>query len=273
MEPDTVLGEPATLGRRAHVACEFGNLGSCEEHRNACLAGLKKYFLPRFQDGQYWGMNKPDWKKAADYSFADALDRHGWAWEFMRRNHEYKDDYDKATAGGYIYDPPKMAGEADQAWIARIVNTGDRPNKMRLAVALARKWHMSPPIQSPEIATPPNFDEGPPKRVGYDQVGEYFEDEEPFPPKKGYALLAFDLSRPLSNQVADANRHLTQLFQEWKKSGGKTVRPRNTSAVNWRVFLRIIDAEETATSKEIRGVIKDYHPASESPRSEAQSRR
>ena len=35
----------------------------------------------------------PDWRKAQDYSFCESLTREQWAWEFLRRNPEYRQDY------------------------------------------------------------------------------------------------------------------------------------------------------------------------------------
>jgi hypothetical protein len=32
----------------------------------------------------------PDWRHAEDYAFTADLTRHQWAWEFLRRNPDYR---------------------------------------------------------------------------------------------------------------------------------------------------------------------------------------
>lgn len=36
-----------------------------------------------------------DWRKSSDYSYLRQLDRSGLAWEFLRRNLEYRKDFAK----------------------------------------------------------------------------------------------------------------------------------------------------------------------------------
>jgi hypothetical protein len=36
---------------------------------------------------------KPDWRSPSNYHYLEKLDRAGWAWEFLRRNQEYRKDF------------------------------------------------------------------------------------------------------------------------------------------------------------------------------------
>jgi hypothetical protein len=36
---------------------------------------------------------RPDWRSPSDYEYLKQLDRAELAWEFLRRNHEYRKDF------------------------------------------------------------------------------------------------------------------------------------------------------------------------------------
>lgn len=36
---------------------------------------------------------KPDWRSPSNYHYLEKLDRAEWAWEFLRRNREYRKDF------------------------------------------------------------------------------------------------------------------------------------------------------------------------------------
>lgn len=40
--------------------------------------------------GDEWDEWRPDWKDESQYEFCDRLTAEGWAWQFVRRNHEYQ---------------------------------------------------------------------------------------------------------------------------------------------------------------------------------------
>ena len=45
-----------------------------------------------------WGVRLADWRKAEDYSFPPNFPRARWAWEFLRRNPEYRGQWDAALS-------------------------------------------------------------------------------------------------------------------------------------------------------------------------------
>jgi hypothetical protein len=200
----------------------------------------------------------PDWKNPADYKFTTELRRDpaSWAWEFLRRNNEYRSYYKKSTIGGAsVYDPPKNAGESDNAWRARVALAGGDPRKLALAVWSAYQWHMRPPIVDPDGSKVPTFESRFPRQLlFFDQACPYFDDEEPQPIAGHYAILVFDLRARLGPQLATARRQLRPL-----KSGLKQTRRRNISPKKWTLFLRLLDAEAAdAKPKEIRARIEVY---------------
>jgi hypothetical protein len=58
---------------------------------------------------------RPDWRDAEQYRHLLDLDRAGWAWEWLRRHAEYRDDYQDT--------PPEGAGGASQDQLIIIPRT------------------------------------------------------------------------------------------------------------------------------------------------------
>src|SRR5689334_15892912 len=120
--------------------------------------------------------NEPNWKVDADYAYTAQLDDQGWAWEFLRRNPEYREDWAKyctwkaplekeygkvdgwseitvgAVAKLWQYSPTKLAEESDDAWRQRATDIAYRVEKVLRPVAWGRAWGlkvMSDPSLSP----------------------------------------------------------------------------------------------------------------------------
>lgn len=43
------------------------------------------------------GSDEPDWRRAETYAYTAALTRTGWAWEFLRRNPEFRGEFSPAA--------------------------------------------------------------------------------------------------------------------------------------------------------------------------------
>ncbi len=85
----------------------------------------------------------PEWKNLEDYAFMEGEKPEAWAWEFLRRNPDYRTDWQQAKVSGekHIYDPPKKAGELEDQWMWRIgVKENGNPQKILRKTFLARKW-------------------------------------------------------------------------------------------------------------------------------------
>ncbi len=107
---------------------------------------------------------QPDWQDDAAYEYTKTLDLEGWAWEFLRRNPEYKADwaeflkkkselekvYGKITSWktkgleaepkAWHYDPPKKLGESNAAWRMRCITSDLDPVRSTIMVGPAKKW-------------------------------------------------------------------------------------------------------------------------------------
>jgi hypothetical protein len=115
-------------------------------------------------------MPAPNWKHPSDYpKKADDLTPQAWAWEFLRRNPDYRSDYNKvqtalakvkakrppapgnwlarpddpaADPDKRVYDPPLEPNESLHAWRMRSLMNGRDPKDYALELWYARKWKM-----------------------------------------------------------------------------------------------------------------------------------
>lgn len=56
----------------------------------------------------------PRWRETPNYSYVNELEAPDQAWEWLRRNHAYQDDYANFSEGGT--DPAQSAMSARQRW-------------------------------------------------------------------------------------------------------------------------------------------------------------
>lgn len=107
---------------------------------------------------------QPDWQNASTYEYTETLNLEGWAWEFLRRNPEYKAEWAEylkkktklekiygkiaswktkkleAEPMAWHYDPPKNPGESDHVWRMRCIAEGGNPDRTLIMKGLAKKW-------------------------------------------------------------------------------------------------------------------------------------
>jgi hypothetical protein len=187
----------------------------------------------------------PNWTIEQDYAFTATLDENGWAWEFLRRNPKYRNDYQVAQAC--------MSPHQSKAWCYHVTG-GDEPITSRLG----KKWEILGPIHDPNVDRPPIFMPSYPREPNFDDAAEFFDatpDEGgPALQLPEFATLVFNLHRPLAPQIERASKRLKdrQALVAIQKGPHK-------GSEKWPLYLRILDARETgATTADIVNSIKDY---------------
>ena len=99
-------------------------------------------------------MKKPDWKCIEDYDYIDQEDPVVWAWEFLRRNRNYRDDYEALKSGALkepFYDPPKKENETKKEWQHRCIQSDVEPRIFPPAIYLPRKWGLKHRMRNPAL--------------------------------------------------------------------------------------------------------------------------
>lgn len=189
----------------------------------------------------------PDWRKASQYSFPDDFPRPRWAWEFLRRNLEYRKDWaDALVREAEAWDSPDVSD-------IRIIveSAGDAPeDDRRTAVSkFATKWLLQASLFDPNLDHPP---------------GPIFEPD--------FGLLAFMLrgatfqARGLDFPIAEFNLRLPLAPQLEAIEGqlrsaqeSRRIQPRKfkNHRKHWVQYLRLLDADlDGRTPKQIADALQ-----------------
>lgn len=230
-----------------------------------------------------------DWQKIGDYNYTKNLGREGWAWEFLRRNPDYIDDYktyrqtffeleskygpwnsaDKEAwrkdPKSHFFVPGKNDGESITQWRERCYASGCEPKIYCLESWHAKKWQLAR-MYSPECPYSPQiqFTDPWPKIISYDSLDDYFyTPDEPHAPAQQVpekCLLGFDLTLPIGRQLKEAKTILTKAqkcLQENKSI--PSTKTKEHSAL-WDTYLRILDAKKTGTGASDIEIAKKLFP-------------
>tara|TARA_B100000315_G_scaffold247817_1_gene277047 strand:- start:722 stop:1528 length:807 start_codon:yes stop_codon:yes gene_type:complete len=191
-------------------------------------------------------MTKTDWRKKEDYAYTDDLDKQGWAWEFLRRNPEYRKDYESLQSGEFkevTYEPKKKSEETEEQWKARcILNEDVDPRKIGSEQTLARKWRLKFRLYDPsmnalelreagtaveftdvELTIIKKFDDvySIPTEETSAKMGDEVDVDSVTMIRKDQLLVVFDVTGPLKPQLDTVRRSFNQAKDEMPPSGAK----------------------------------------------------
>lgn len=166
------------------------------------------------------GIEVPDWREPEEYSYTDGLHVHEWAWEFLRRNSEYRSrwqDYSRRC---------KERDTASPIWQE------------------AYRWGIYSPAD-PDVPAP----EGMPKWTEWvDSVLDEIEDSEELYGDgipRALETFTFDLLKPVDPQL-DLARIYLQASQ--KSMFRKVPQVPRFKRENFKTYLRLLDASEAGES-------------------------
>ena len=194
---------------------------------------------------------KPNWRNADDYAFTEGLERAGWAWEFLRRNPEYKSEF-KALQDGRSEirkATPHLRKGAD------VVEYG--PDVISAEEALGMKWGMERAID-PTGDQLPSFFSIYPKDLDWAEAQGFFaadEDDGPVVATPPFVILAFDLSGDIEAQVERAHRILISRAEPQQLS-------KRRIRSEWTNYLRLLDAGDEVPTQEIIACIPEFQDMS-----------
>ncbi len=203
----------------------------------------------------------PDWRNPEAYSFAQCLNREQWAWEFLRRNPDYRRDWaafaatwrDLEAAYGRPPNRDFPAWRQDpRAWVhAAECPEGEcrvDQDKVLIECALGARFgfHKFPP--DPADDDPVGAGRLTWREIPLEPIRELgLEDQVGLQAGLGsdpaLAVLAFDLSRPLRGQLEQAKRQLQLLQRRRVRAGTLTLLSVAGLRGHWTHALRLLDAE------------------------------
>jgi hypothetical protein len=182
----------------------------------------------------------PNWRNAAEYHFPPDFPAHRWAWEFLRRNPDYRKDWASVLARylanpGDYFDPGQSAAQyaqqvsADDSWNP----LPEHPN-FYLPADESAKWSLY------DMVNPATDDPG---FLAFNiQFGFLFFKREGAPVYPGgaqYPWAFFNLNLPLKPQLETARRMLTA---EQKRQGINPGQVKHHRKL-WPRYVRLLDAE------------------------------
>lgn len=228
-----------------------------------------------------------DWKNASEYPEWSAVSLKRIAWEFLRRNPVYQSDWAEYLAicrrlvpsfdphvGGdwdaefdehddyFRYDPPRLEGENDSVWIARV----GRGTRSPLHSWYARKWglkHNLPdpfhPYEKYELGYLAIQFEKSASTVEIAAKGWDYFDRNKYPfnraPKQA---LVIDYSIPIEQQLNAAKTYLLEHQRRLIREGIVEEFPNKIPRKELVIHLRMLDAE--AAGIDAAGIAKEIYP-------------
>jgi hypothetical protein len=207
-----------------------------------------------------------DWRIDADYAYCGHLDLAGWAWQFLRREPEYRVDYAwfmpiwrklEAEYGvppqrdffKWKQDPRAWRSEAEIAGCGTELCPGEN-DQVLIECWMGAKWGFRKFPLDPAITLPAEL-----------AWRDFPINIEVIRPEAGTELqqspeiltLAFDLTLPLPAQLEAAKRQLISNRQLHAKAGGLPPRNLREGATIWRLWIRLLDAIESGETLNVIG--------------------
>ncbi|UCE90361.1 MAG: hypothetical protein JSW10_05990 [Pseudomonadota bacterium] len=211
--------------------------------------------------------DRPYWRNVEAYDFAQILNAAQWAWEFLRRNRDYRTDWQwfdttwRALEHDYGAPPSRdfFNWKRDpRAWrnpleieSGQCVEEACAPSQdeqLLIECWMGERWgfHKFPPdphLSSLQLESSPAWR---PHERGSRLLRE--KNEEYFKPGSGKIALGIDLALPLAEQLDEAKRLVVVMQRRLQKEGA--LRPASVSSWRrtWIACLRLLDGEQQQAS-------------------------
>jgi len=201
-----------------------------------------------------------DWKNEKDYSYTKNHTPELWAWEFLRRNPEYRRDWEKALSK-WEKNKSHEANSRNKTLNQNCYTKKERPRKLPFENARYRWGLLEPEIIDPDIDIDIHTHLSEFDLPIFYESGHLFNDNEftilqATGIEKGQVVILFDLQKPIHQQYKKVKQELLERQKEFLR-GKKIIEPKNRGKQYlWKKYLRILDAYTVkAKKKEIAQII------------------
>ena len=202
----------------------------------------------------------PDWTNPDDYAFLDNATPEVWAWEFLRRNPEYKKDWENYIKSDVNMNPSGFKLEQNSNKIKKLYAVMEKegihyfpPPKGNIEL-YANKWCLNwfydPQKQYQQGVKFIKVIPFPQHIYLAEDMDEFLVDKEmgntnALIVKEDFVALVFDFSYPITKQLQIAKKTLNQLIKRYEAT------EKEEDAVKpsfWKRHLRVLDAQRTIPS-------------------------
>lgn len=229
----------------------------------------------------------PNWRLGSDYDFTNNLSSSGWAWEYLRRNFDYRRDIEAlevlvrdlsesyanvlqypprqiTDVRAFHFDPPLLTGESIEEWRSRCIREMRQPSQLPVWHWIARRWRIKSILWSPHNNEPPEFivyRNYPWLIKDYENIGNYYYGpDDGYELSGNYAVLVFDLSQSILRQIQEAKSLLHSFRAEKNIRTGRSY----TNRAKNPTYLRVLDAHAEGISEDVIGQSNMYMHLSDS---------
>ena len=213
----------------------------------------------------------PDWTDPSAYPEPDNASLRQWAWEFLRRNPDYQEDFRRwAAVPGRTWgtppnntplsiwavcNPAPLAGETANQYKGRLAAVGQRWLITPLFMVLCEKYGLAPPYLPDPRDAEPGFMFSLLTARGPERVEVYDEDDltlglvKPMIPRSASEVVVkLDFNGDIDVQLKRL-KHVRKLTEERLRSAGidPPVKHRN-QIQKYQTYLRLLDGEHAGAS-------------------------
>jgi len=198
-------------------------------------------------------MKQRNWRCAGDYHYTRELNSGQWAWEFLRRNPEYQQDWQWfhdcwETLEARYGKPPErdfQRWKNDPLAYREIGDTGAEcqavQDRVLIECWMGAKWGfykfpLAPATEQPDIGEQLSWREVEVSaQVVRDSSSPYLQGEA------RRTALGFDLALPLREQLETAKRYLQMRQARLRREGAVTLQTVASCRERWTLMLRLLD--------------------------------
>jgi len=204
-------------------------------------------------------MNKPDWKVEKDYDYTADFQRTEWAWEFLRRNPEYRKNFADIKAkkiSDQISSSLKSSDETEKAWIYYHADLNNMRQKLAPEVQLLRQWGLKNALVDPDYTAPELENMGTPVEFDmkfsakfYHFMEDLYEIPATVDESSGYAIIRNDRLVVALNTAGPVGPQIEQIKARFKEAKIKT----NSEAPKepFKRDIRVLDALDELESSSV----------------------
>ncbi|MEN8760824.1 MAG: DUF6499 domain-containing protein [Thiogranum sp.] len=225
-------------------------------------------------------MYLPDWRQPQNYSYTASLCVEQWAWEFLRRNKAYQQDWRwfwatwQSLEARYGKPPERdfQRWERDPDAYRMVDDTSAEcrvdQDKMLIECWMGAKWGfykfpLDPATRQPVIGEQLTWREA-------DESAQLVEDADStyLHGEARHVALGFELDLPLRRQLELAKRFLQLRQARLRREGKITMRLVSSQKHRWCVMLRMLDGLQAGDDLDsVYAVVREQHggPDGDSP--------
>lgn len=198
----------------------------------------------------------PDWREASAYPDPKKTTPKQWAWEFLRRNPKYQQDYGKwretpkVARGGsakpddfytHVLDPPALQNETSNGYGERMAKMGEESIKMTpLGICLAEKYG----LLGNELPDPAGSEASVPFGIETIRLIDGTKNKpRPLRMERKDLFMKYDLALPIEPQLKRHKTYLKARQKYLEENGVITVEDPRHHIRNFASYLRCLDAE------------------------------